>query len=314
MIEDISEEQKDNASNPNIEWKKKGFDHKEQVTRKINHTEALKHKSKKKNNFNNKNKNPITPANLPNGLKNLHEKVNKIKDIFDEEDEEDKNITAVKDSNDLENSLLNALSSEEKRTLKQKNDYNQTKIHQNAGKLEAVNEASKLAKQAGIGGLKRKDADKLMADATYNKGSMTEALKKDLAKELKIKNPGRIPASKHKDLIKGIKEIKEKGGRVENMSVDKVAEAGRVGGKRVAEIIYKESPKEVKNKIHKTAEVKQIIEKTGRTSMMPKSQRTSGIDKQNERVMDKEQEKQIVKEIDRGRINIRQNQRGHHRS
>ena len=75
----------DNSSNPNIEWKKPGFGSSEKLSLKVNTKEAVLYDAKKKNGL--QKSNPLTPADLPAGLKKIRKK---IKDVFDE-DEEDEN-------------------------------------------------------------------------------------------------------------------------------------------------------------------------------------------------------------------------------
>ena len=86
----------DNSSNPNIEWKKPGFGSSEKLSLKVNTKEAVLYDAKKKNGL--QKSNPLTPADLPAGLKKIRKK---IKDVFDE-DEEDENDSVFVPSQSLD--------------------------------------------------------------------------------------------------------------------------------------------------------------------------------------------------------------------
>ena len=141
----------DNSSNPNIEWKKPGFGSSEKLSLKVNTKEAVLYDAKKKNGL--QKSNPLTPADLPAGLKKIRKK---IKDVFDE-DEEDENDSVFVPSQSLQeaNSLFNALNEDEKRIFKQQQTLHQIKMQNDAGKLEALAMANKTAQEAGKMGICR---------------------------------------------------------------------------------------------------------------------------------------------------------------
>lgn len=262
-------------------WKDKGVDLNEMSSRRINRKKALENEEKSKTSFKNNDGKRTTPtAQLAAGLQKLNTKIKQ--NVYDE----DENETFVFVGTLNDNSLANALSKEENKELKQQKENNTNRLHQNAAKLEAVNNAERLAKQAGIN-VTAKTADKNMGDAMYNQNTMAKTLNKDLAKELKIKKPGKIPASKNKDLVKGVKNIKEMGGKVENMDIKTVAKAANTDNKGVAEIIYKNASNTDKKKIHQQTDVKKLIEKTGRAKSSSK-----------------EKEKKAVKEIEKGNVRL----------
>ena len=67
----------DNSSNPNIEWKKPGFGSSEKLSLKVNTKEAVLYDAKKKNGL--QKSNPLTPADLPPGLKKIRKKIKIIR-------------------------------------------------------------------------------------------------------------------------------------------------------------------------------------------------------------------------------------------
>lgn len=290
MIDDIDDieiyeiDEKEKKPDPNIEWKKKGFDNKEVVGRKIDIKKANEFEDKKKTTFKNDGK-KTAPKEMTTGDK---KKVStKIKDIYDDEDEEEfQQIAEISDD------MLDIMVYEQK-NLKQDKDLKTVKLQQNAEKIAAVGLAGKSVKEAGLNKLDKKDADKYMNDATFSKAEIDKVIKKDLSKKLNIKTSGKILPEQRKDLVKGVKRIKENGGNVSNMKVKDVAEAAKANDKRVAEIIYTNAPKKEKEKIHKQVEVSKILEKTGRADVKDKTK-------------EKELKRESIKEIERGNVRMTQ--------
>ncbi|MDR1693674.1 MAG: hypothetical protein LBR70_00575 [Lactobacillaceae bacterium] len=270
-------------------WKESGADFNEMASRRINRKKAEENEEKSKTSLKSNDGKKIAPKELMGaGLQKLK---TKVKQNTYDDDEDENSYIIVGTLND--NSLADALTLEENKELKNQKENLTNKILQTAGKLEAVNNAEKLANQAGVT-LGAKMADKNIASATYTMDQMTKTLNKDIGKELKIKNPGKIPASQHKELIHGIKKIKEKGGKVDNMKVDDVAKAGTASDKGVAEIIYKTANTADKKKIHQQTDVKHLIEKSGRASSKPTN---------------KEKESNAVKQIEKGNVQLERPQK-----
>ena len=69
----MEQKMEDNSSNPNIEWKKPGFGSSEKLSLKVNTKEAVLYDAKKKNGL--QKSNPLTPADLPAGLKKIRQKI-----------------------------------------------------------------------------------------------------------------------------------------------------------------------------------------------------------------------------------------------
>ncbi|MDD4556081.1 MAG: hypothetical protein PHE89_01950 [Alphaproteobacteria bacterium] len=260
-----------NSSNPNIEWKKKGLDNKEKLSRRIDTKKAEEHEAKSKNPSQNVNRSQ-TPRALPKGLKKIRKKISQS--VYDEEDEDELNgFQIFLDPASLEmenNSLFHALNDNEKKVLEQKNTLKTIGSQQNAGKLDAINRAQKINQQAGVGRMDRQAINKDMLDPTFDETKVGKAAAKAASKKLKVKVDG-MSTDKYKDVIKGVKTIRDLGGRVEGMKADKVAEAGEKSKdkKKVAEIIYDNAKSKDKVKLEEKAkiiEAKKLYEKTGRNT------------------------------------------------
>ena len=216
----MEQKMEDNSSNPNIEWKKPGFGSSEKLSLKVNTKEAVLYDAKKKNGL--QKSNPLTPADLPAGLKKIRKK---IKDVFDE-DEEDENDSVFVPSQSLQeaNSLFNALNEDEKRIFKQQQTLHQIKMQNDAGKLEALAMANKTAQEAGLKGLQKETVNRNMLNPTLDAQGMENIIKQDLAKGLKIKN-GQFTEGRYIQVLRGINNIRKVSGikAVEGLNLQQVA-------------------------------------------------------------------------------------------
>lgn len=226
----------DNSSNPNIEWKKPGFGTSEKLSLKVNTKEAVVYDAKKKNGI--QKTSPLTPADLPAGLKKLR---TKIKDVFDEDDE-DETESAVIPAQGLQeaNSLLNALNEDEKKILKQHQTLHQIKMQQDAGKLEALALANKMAQEAGLKGLQKQTINQNMLSPTADTTVLENIVKKDLAKGLKIKD-SHLQEGQFIQVLRGISNIRKAGGlkAMEGLNLQQVAQAA--DEKKVARILLEKT-------------------------------------------------------------------------
>ncbi len=232
----MEQKMEDNSSNPNIEWKKPGFGSSEKLSLKVNTKEAVLYDAKKKNGL--QKSNPLTPADLPAGLKKIRKK---IKDVFDE-DEEDENDSVFVPSQSLQeaNSLFNALNEDEKRIFKQQQTLHQIKMQNDAGKLEALAMANKTAQEAGLKGLQKETVNRNMLTPTLDAQGMENIIKQDLAKGLKIKN-GQFTEGRYIQVLRGINNIRKVSGikAVEGLNLQQVAQAA--DEKKVAKILLEKT-------------------------------------------------------------------------
>lgn len=270
----------DTSKNPNIEWKKSGFESSEKATRRINEQKAAQYDAFKRNGASKVT--TVTPADLPKGLNKIRKK---IRDIYDDEEEEDENdfqpspnlITA-------NNSLLNALSEEEKQDLSSRETLEQMQMQQAAGRLEALITADKLAKSAGLKGLQKKTAAQAMTDVRMPETILKSVVQKDIAKRLKI-SKGALPQKDIGKFFRGIKRIEAIGGSkqaVRGMSVKNVIQAGD------------------EKKTNDSKIAKMILAKTGRGKIKPlklKEKSSSKAQKEFNKIMMK---KTALKAMEKG--------------
>lgn len=244
------------SSNPNIEWKKTGFDSQERVTLKINVKEAALYNAKKKNPQAASIPNPV---NLPKGLKKIRKK---IRDVFDDEEEEDENEFQITPSGlelDSGNSLLNALNEDEKKILHQQENLQNMKMQQTAGKMEAIATVAQLAKQAGIKGLEKDIASKNLQNVAPTDEIFAHTIRDILAEKENVKGED-IPAGKVIQTLRGVKRVKEMGGNkaLQGLKLQDIQEIGEKNlkpndkeskeYKEVAKLILKKSGQDIKKK------------------------------------------------------------------
>ena len=232
------------SSNPNIEWKKTGFDFNERITLKTNVRKAVEYETKNKNSGLKKNYVP-NPSELPKGLNKIRKK---IKDVWDDEedDENDYQIIAMNSPEEYNLSLMNALQTDEKKFLKQNEDIQAINILHQTERNQQIANADKLSRDSGLNGLDKN----VLTQTTQNIG-IGEDLAKDVvvnqvARSFKYKGT-KLSAKDAKKLITGIKRIQQTGGKnaLSGMNLKDVLEIGQASSGK----------KEV---------VKKMLEKSGR--------------------------------------------------
>lgn len=246
----------DESSSPNLEWKKSSFEAKDKLTRKTKISEALAYEAKDKKGVQ-KAFSP-TPSELPKGLKKIR---NKIKDIYDEEDEEEGGFVFVPASMELESgnsSLLNALSDNEKRQLKESETINHIHMQQTAGKMEAIATADKIAKDFGFKGLSKADVSKNIQSIATDTDTLNNTLKDKLAPKLKGKWRN-MSEAEMVNWLRGVKRIqgmklggekeKDRAKVLEGWSFQEIRAAGnkKTDDQQLAEKILEKSGRKEKN-------------------------------------------------------------------
>ena len=259
----------DNSSNPNIEWKKTGFGTSEKQTLKINAKEAIRYNAKKKNVI--QTTNPLTPTDLPAGLKKIRKK---IKEVFDEDEEDDENEVIITPQLQIlseTSSLYNALNEEEKKILQQNQTLQNIKMQQDAGKLQALSLAEKTLQESGVDGLSQKTIEQVMQNSSTMNPALENLVKQDLVKGLKLKNEN-LSEGKYIQILRGIKNLKQIGGvkAMEGLKLKEVAQAS--DEKQVAKI---------------------LLEKTGRKEPKKKKQFKKQVEKAQQR--NKKEQFQILR-------------------
>ena len=218
----------DESSNPNIEWKKPGFDAKERLTLKTNVRKAIEYEAQNKNSGLNKNYIP-SPAELPKGINKIRKK---IKDVYDEEDDDDDDyqIHTLQplDVSENDDTLLKALQEDEKKFLRQNEEIQTVNTLLQTEQNQKIANAEKLAKDTGM----KKGLDKKVLAKTYQNTSIgqdltNEAINRQVAKNFKFKSE-KISPKEAKKLMTGIKRIQQVGGAeaLNGLKLQEVLEAG----------------------------------------------------------------------------------------
>lgn len=250
---------KNESSNPNIEWKKPGFDNKERITLKVNLREAVVYDATRKNGAP-KTFTPSISENLPNGLKKIRKKIRR--DSYDEDDEEEESFQIAPSELALNeaNSLMNALNDEEKKILQQQQNLETMKLQQNAGKMEAVSIAGTIAQQAGLKGLD-KDIVNRNIQSVATPEELAQQTLKDILQEKEHIKGGKITDGKQIQTLRGAKRVKEMGGNeaLQGMNLSDLQKAGEQNAdeKKIAKLILEKSGQKAKRrKINRSSENK----------------------------------------------------------
>lgn len=237
---------KDESSNPNIEWKKTGFDKNEKLTLKTNLQQAVEYQATQKKNVQSA-YSPLTPTSLPAGLKKIRKK---IKEVYDDEDDEEESIIAAVPLLAEENStLLNALNETEKKFLKQQETLNIVKSQENAARLAEIQVADKMTRELGLKGLKKETVAANTMDVSLGKDVVNDILKHDLGKQVHLKWR-KITKKQTIQLLRGVQKIQASGEDVKGWNVNDVINVGEEKDDQEAarKILEKSGRKDKKNK------------------------------------------------------------------
>ena len=254
--EEEKEEQEEKAD---FSWKKNGFDIREHLTLKNDalEAEAFQQKQSKKR----PKKRMKSAQNLPLGLQMLKKKVREVYD--EDEEEEDYMYTALPMFHMMQEEddgrLVQGLTENEKRVLKQKETIETVKALQTAGKMEALHQAHNLAREAGLKGLYEKTVAESMQEATFRPEQMQEkVIQKDVSNKLGIK--GKIRDGQIIQVARGIKKIESLGGQkaAKNLDMKDIIKAGeeKLDEIKLAELILQKSGQDVKKRKRKLNESK----------------------------------------------------------
>lgn len=242
-----------------FDWKKNSTGKREHMALNIDAQAVEKYRDKKEKNLM---KTP-RPENLALGLKKLRKKV---REVYDEEDDEDENETIFAPLPYLqeeENPLLNALTEDEKRLFWQKNTIENTQMQQTAGKMEALQIANNLAKEAGLQNIDRKALNKGMNEASFRPQELQEKIiRKEVSGKLGIK--GDIEKGKILEAARGIKKVEMLGGKeaVKNLDMRDIVKAGeeKLDEIKLAEMILEKSGQDIKKRKKRLQEGKDKLE------------------------------------------------------
>ena len=267
-----------------FDWKNSGFSSEDRITLRVDVKEANLYNAKKKNDFSGK-QNPL--QNLPGGLNKIRKK---IRDVYDEEDDEDEwGVVIAKAPEEYDNTLMKALDENEKKIYDQQQGIKNVQMLQTAGKMEAMAVADKMARQAGMNGVNKKELNAEMNKAEFNpEAAQKKIIKNDILAEKGIK--GEADIKNIKDVIqtaRGIKRIEELGGKksTDGMEIKDVKEAGgeKKTAKDVAEII-------IEKRGLKKEDAQKVMQKATKQKEKYFNMEMSKKDKQNERVAPSERQ------------------------
>ncbi len=245
MIEKKSQNKKQ-ESKPALKGKKSGFDMREHLTLKNDAVQAEIYENK-----HNKSLNKTSQKNtkhLPVGIQKMRQK---IRDVYDEEDEDIYEYTFVKApkiEEETKNSSEQEKSQAEETAQKQKETNSIIKSQQDVGKMEALEVASRLAKEVGLKGVKKQTVNKEMQDVRFRpQQTYTRAVENDITKELGLK--GKVKDKKIIQAVRGIKTVEELGSKkaVKNLDMSDMVKVGekKMDQKELAELILKKSGQDI---------------------------------------------------------------------
>ncbi len=239
---------------------KKSFETSERMTLRIDAQQAEQYLAQK---------GKIKIGQLSPAMKNMSKKVRDSRDDEDEYDSMDlEAIQALQqlresmtDASNGDNTLINALSPNERQMLNQRSTIEVTRREENAGKLNALLQADSLSHRAGLSELSRGDFANQMQEAIYNpRRTRMEALEKNIANRVGI--VGKITKRDTENVVDGVKQIRE---TTNNHQVKKVSmnDAATIGKKKMSK--------------NETAEL--ILRKSGQTARLAEIKKETAISK-----------------------------------
>lgn len=244
-MDDTQTETQGGADKTALDWTKKGFVPAERLSLRIDAQEANRYQAKA---------GKAKLGDLSPALKSLRKKV---RNPFNED--EDDNDGAPDDevfrmlreleqnANDASNNdttLLNALSPAEKHFIDQRSTIENNRMEDNAGKLNAMQQADTLSRKAGISKMTNDDYMNHMQEAIYNPRRLREqTFEENVAKKVGLK--GHVTKHNTGEVVKGVKKITEttKNKKVKGMSFDDAAKVGKknMSKNATAELILQKS-------------------------------------------------------------------------
>lgn len=235
----------DGEASSKPDWKKKKVDDDERLTLRIDAIEADKYQARK-----NKMKTSLKRA-KPN--KNSK----KVKQLCDDEDEDEyddieetveRSFRELRlnqnDASNNDTSLLDALLPHEKRMIEQQTTIAITRQQENAGKLNAIEQADTLARRAGIEKVTHTEQNEQMREAIYNPRRLRlQTLQKNVAKQTGIE--GEIKPREQNKVVQGVKNVKQttENHKVKNVKTTDVKTVAKTGASqnKTAEMILRKS-------------------------------------------------------------------------
>ena len=226
-LTDDTDDDETPASKP--DWKKKKVGDDERLTLRIDAIEADKYQARK-NKMQTSTKRAKPTNKISKKVKQLYE------DDEDEDDGMDEDVVRSfrelrmnqSDASNSDTTLIDALAPSEKRMVEQRTNIEITRHQENAGRLNAMEQADTLARKAGIRKTNDSERTEKMQDAIYNpKRIRVESLEKNIAKQIGLK--GEVKFHTEGKVVEGVKELKKMtdNHKVKNIKMQDMPDLGK---------------------------------------------------------------------------------------
>lgn len=239
----------DDTLNSNFEWKKKSFDKKERLSRRIDANQASLSDFKRKDNITNAV--PLTAQKTVDFDRHLKKMRKQIKQNIDDDEEEDEDSfvsdplsSLLLENAFLENQLFESLSDAEKEILMQHQQTQQNlKLQKDIAKLQALADANAFAKKAGLPKLSPRTVAENMQHNGWGKDTFRTAVEHYITPDIDIGK--KLDPQKIKKLMSGIKRLQKIGGisAVQGMKINEVIHITdkKYDDKKVAQLLLKKT-------------------------------------------------------------------------
>ena len=240
----------DDTLNSNFEWKKKSFDKKERLSRRIDANQASLSDFKRKDNITDAV--PLTAQKTVDFDRHLKKMRKQIKQAVDDDDEEEDEESFFSDplsslfleNTLMENQLFQSLSDAEKEILSQHQQMQQNlKLQKDIAKLQALADANTFAKKAGLPKLSPRIVAENMQHNGWGKDTFRTTVEHYLTPDIDIGK--KLDPQKIKKLMSGIKRLQKIGGisAVQGMKINDVIHITdkKYDDKKVAQLLLKKT-------------------------------------------------------------------------
>lgn len=231
------------------DWKKKKIDDDERLTLRIDAIEADKWQAKQ--NKSQSNIKRTKTGKISKKVRQLYDDEELEDDGFDEDVERSfRELRKMQtESSNGDSSLLDALAPSERVMIEQRAQLQTLKQQENAGKLNAIQQADTLARRAGLERSQVADDTKKINEAIYNPRQLrTKSMEQTIKTQTGIK--GDIMPRSEKKIADGVKQVKKtaENRKVQNIKIDDVKTVKRhnMSDNQTAEMILKKSGQEAK--------------------------------------------------------------------
>ena len=248
--------EEDTDSSANIEWKQDKKPSKNtRLSRRLDIKKVVMSEEKS-------NRLDVGANRIKNNTQNLKKIRSKIKEVFDDdEDEEEQQVLFFNFENENnESSLLNALKEEERQKIQVAQTIKNQDMQQTVGKMEAITEAGKQLRRAGLKNIDAKTVNENMIKVATDNTTLDNTLQQHLEKREKINLKKIASLEDTQTLMSGIRKLKQ--AQLQNPNILEMKDIRKIEADELIEL--------GKEKDEKTAAEK-IIDMTGRKPTKQKS-------------------------------------------